>query len=312
MSIRDESASFVTSRRESVAIVVVTHNRADLLETMLAGLGALEPAPDAVIVVDNASSDRTPGVLAASTVPGLQVVRSEENLGGAGGFRLGVKTAYEHGSDRIWLMDDDVIPAPDCLGVLLAQDADCAIAVREDADGHLIEKAGTTFDLRDPLLPNPKRATVESRYGTRAAMPERVEVETVAFEGFMLRRHVVETIGLPDDSYFLFYDDADYAIRARRAGFRIWAVRDAVMVRQLPLPGERDYATDKSARELRNFFVVHFRYGENPLVRAKPYALAAVGAGLAVARGQWGEARNVVKALRAARGMRSAPGPHLD
>jgi GT2 family glycosyltransferase len=289
-------------------VVVVTHNRAELLETMLAGLGRLDPAPDAVVVVDNASTDRTPHVLAEArrreTVPGLQVVRSAENLGGAGGFRLAVETAYEQGFDRIWLMDDDVVPAPDCLGVLLDQDADCLIAVREDADGRLVEKAGTRFDLRNPFVPNPKRATVESRYGTRAAMPALAEVETIAFEGFMVRRRVVEAIGLPDDSYFLFYDDADYALRARRAGFRIWAVRDAVMVRQLDLPGERDYATEKSARELRNFFVVHFRYGENLLVRAKPYGLAAAGAARALVRGRWREIRNVVKALRAARGMR--------
>ena len=100
---------------ETVAVVVVTYNRADLLERMLDGLAALDRLPDAVIVVDNASTDHTPDVLAAATNPGLQVIRTEDNLGGAGGFHLGVRTAYERGFDRIWLMDDDVVPAPDCL-----------------------------------------------------------------------------------------------------------------------------------------------------------------------------------------------------
>ena len=50
---------------ESAAIVVVTYNRADLLERMLEGLTTLDPAPDAVIVVDNASTDRTRAVLEA-------------------------------------------------------------------------------------------------------------------------------------------------------------------------------------------------------------------------------------------------------
>ena len=79
---------------ETVAVVVVTYNRADLLERMLVGLAALDRLPDAVIVVDNASSDHTPDVLAAATNPGLQVIRSADNLGGAGGFHLGVRTAY--------------------------------------------------------------------------------------------------------------------------------------------------------------------------------------------------------------------------
>ena len=125
---------------ETVAIVVVTYNRADLLGRMLDGLVALERHPDAVIVVDNASTDHTQDVLRRDDLP-LQVVTSPDNLGGAGGFHLGVRTACEQGFDRIWLMDDDVVPAPDCLAVLMASDEACLMAVREDLAGDLVEKA---------------------------------------------------------------------------------------------------------------------------------------------------------------------------
>jgi cellulose synthase/poly-beta-1,6-N-acetylglucosamine synthase-like glycosyltransferase len=90
----NETSTGSTTGRDSVAVVVVTFNRADLLEPMLEGLTRLDPAPDQVIVVDNASTDRTPEVLRGA---GVQVVSSPENLGGAGGFRLGVKAAYEQG-----------------------------------------------------------------------------------------------------------------------------------------------------------------------------------------------------------------------
>ena len=92
---------------ETVAVVVVTYNRAALLTRMLAGLAALDRAPDAVIVVDNASTDHTATVLEAVEDLPLQVIRPEENLGGSGGFHLGVQAAFEQGFDRIWLMDDD-------------------------------------------------------------------------------------------------------------------------------------------------------------------------------------------------------------
>ncbi len=62
--------------RETTAVVVVTYNRADLLAAMLEGLAALDPAPELVVVIDNASTDHTPDVLAACTLPGLQVVRT--------------------------------------------------------------------------------------------------------------------------------------------------------------------------------------------------------------------------------------------
>ena len=292
---------------ETVAIVVVTYNRADLLAEMLAGLARLERAPDAVVVVDNASTDHTAQVLADAALPGLQVVRSEANLGGAGGFHLGVRTAYEQGFDRVWLMDDDVVPAPDCLGVLMATDEDCLMAVREDRQGRLCEKAATRFDLSTPWAVKPKTAMVETDFGTRAAMPPLVELENVAFEGFMVRRRVIDAIGLPDPSYFIFYDDVDYAVRARAAGFRIWAVRDAVLVRQLDFDQQHDLAGWKGYYMYRNLFVVHLRYGTNAAVRLKPWLITAAVVLLSPLRGGRAEARNVIRAMRSARRMRALP-----
>jgi len=294
---------------ETVAVVVVTYNRADLLVGMLDGLAALERAPDAVIVVDNASTDHTAAVLAASDLPGLDVLTSAENLGGAGGFHLGVRTAHERGYDRVWLMDDDVVPAPDCLTVLMGLDEACLAAVREDTRGRLVEKAATRFDLRNPLAVRPKTRMVETDYGTRAAMPALVAIENVAFEGFLVRREVIDAIGLPDPSFFIFYDDADFAIRARRAGFRVWAVRDAVLVRQLDFDQQHDLAGWKGYYMYRNLFAVHRRHGTNALVRHKPTLIMLAVVLLSPARGGRREAANVVRAWRDSRGMVSVPGP---
>ncbi len=290
---------------ETVAVVVVTYNRAALLTRMLAGLAALDRRPDAVIVVDNASTDHTATVLAGAATSWadlpLQVIRPEENLGGAGGFHAGISEAVEQGYDRIWLMDDDVVPAPDCLDVLMAVDEDCLMAVREDTSGRLVEKAAVTFNLRNPLRIRPKTAMVETTYGARTRMPELVELQNVAFEGFLVRRSVVEQIGLPDSSFFIFYDDVDFALRARRAGYRIWAVRDAVLVRQLDFDQQHDLSGWKGYYMYRNLFVVHLRYGENALVRAKPWLIAAGVVALSPVRGGRAEARNVRRALRDAR-----------
>ncbi len=191
-------------------------------------------------------------------------------------------------------------------------DEDCLMAVREDRSGRLCEKAAVRFDLRDPRALKPKTAMVETTYGTRAAMPERVELENVAFEGFMVRRGVVERIGLPDPSYFIFYDDVDYALRARRAGHRIWALRDAVLVRQLDFDQQHDLAGWKGYYMYRNLFVVHLRYGENAAVRAKPWLVAAGVVALSPLRGGRAEAGNVLRALRDARRMRRLPPSSVD
>jgi GT2 family glycosyltransferase len=304
-------------RTESVAVVVVTYNRADLLAHMLDGLAAQSRSADAIFVIDNASSDHTRALLTehvAAERPGLplQVTHAEDNMGGAGGFHLGVQMAYAAGYDRIWLMDDDVVPAPDCLEILMAQDHACLMSVRQDTHGNLVEKAATRFDLRNPLTLRPKTAMVETEFGSRDRMPELVELQNVAFEGFMVRRDVIEAIGLPDPSYFIFYDDVDYAVRARRAGFRIWAVRDAILVRQLGFDQQHDLSGWKGYYMYRNLFVVHLRYGENALVRSKPWLVAIGVVLLSPLRGGRAEARNVVRALRDARGMRAVPSASVD
>ena len=297
---------------ETVAVVVVTFNRAELLGRMLDGLAAQTRPPEAVYVVNNASTDETRAVLEARTDLPLHLTHSAENVGGSGGFHLGVRQAYDAGYDRIWLMDDDVVPAPDCLEVLLGHDEACLMAVRENLAGALVEKAAIHFDLRRPHAIRPKRASVETTYSSREAMPERVEIENVAFEGFMVHRRVIDRIGLPDGGFFIFYDDVDFAVRARHAGFRIWAVRDAVLVRQLEFDQQHALDTWKGFYMYRNLFVVHFRHGENVLVRAKPYAITAAVVVLSPLRGGRAEASNVIRAIRSARGMRSdagGPGP---
>jgi GT2 family glycosyltransferase len=288
--------------------VIVTYNRAGLLARCLDGLADSKRRPDAVFVVDNASTDDTPEVLAKRDDLPMTVMRPEENLGGAGGFNLGLKAAYEGGFDRIWLIDDDVVPAPECLDVLLAHPGPALMAVREDTHGRLCEKAATSFDLRNPFAVRPKRQTVETQYGDRAAMPAEVPLENVAFEGFMVTREVVSSVGLPDPGFFIFYDDVDYALRVRRAGFPIVGLRDAVLVRQLDFDQQHDTRSWKGYYMYRNLFVVHLRYGENMLVRAKPYAIAPVVALVSLLRGHRDEARNVWRALRDAPTLaRSAP-----
>ncbi len=292
---------------ESVAVVVVTFNRADLLVGMLDGLAGQTRLPEAVFVVDNASTDHTRTVLADRTDLPLTAIHAEENTGGAGGFHRGMRAAYDAGFDRIWLMDDDVVPAPGCLAELLAHDGPCLMAVREDREGRLVEKSATRFDLRNPLAIRPKTESVETRYATRAEMPAEVDLDVVAFEGFLVHRRVIDAIGLPDPSYFIFYDDVDFAIRARRAGFAIVAVRDAVLVRQLDFDQQHALDTWKGYYMYRNLFAVHLRYGENALVRLKPWLITLAVVLLSPLRGGRAEAGNVIRAMRAARGMREVP-----
>ena len=100
-----------------VSVVVATYNRADRLERLLAGLRAqtLDRAEFEVVIVDDASRDRTPEVLAQAQAAGdldLRVLRHEENRGRATSRQDGWRTAR---APLIAFTDDDCVPAPDWL-----------------------------------------------------------------------------------------------------------------------------------------------------------------------------------------------------
>ncbi len=98
--------------------VVVAYNRRDLLPESVEATLAQTVAPDAVIVVDNASDDGSADAL-AERHPEVDIVRLERNTGGAGGFTIGIALALQRGSARwVWLMDDDTVPKPTALEAL--------------------------------------------------------------------------------------------------------------------------------------------------------------------------------------------------
>src|SRR5215207_4094848 len=95
------------SMTEQVAAVVVTYNRVDKLGRVIDSILAQSRPVDRLVIVDNASTDSTPELLAGySGNPKVEVVRLDKNTGGAGGFATGMERAYERGADWVWIMDD--------------------------------------------------------------------------------------------------------------------------------------------------------------------------------------------------------------
>ena len=103
----------------TVIAVVVTCNRRQLLLEALAAVHAQSRAPDAVIVVDNASTDGTAAAVRRH-YPSVRLAGLTRNTGGAGGFAYGTALALAGGADLIWFMDDDTVPEPGALRALLA------------------------------------------------------------------------------------------------------------------------------------------------------------------------------------------------
>ncbi|MDN5744605.1 MAG: glycosyltransferase family 2 protein [Nocardioidaceae bacterium] len=203
-----------------VQAVVVTFNRLSMLQRLIPRLQAIAGL-ERILVVDNASSDGTGQWLAQA---GVEYRTLTTNTGGAGGFHHGMEWAAGQGADLIWLMDDDGLPEPDCLSLLLERvDRDgldfCGPAVLAENDPRRL-----CFPIR---LPKGTRVVHEMAAVEAAAVDGLIDDVVIPFNGVLVTRALVEQIGLPREEFFIWGDDVEYLWRAQRAGARIATVVDA-------------------------------------------------------------------------------------
>jgi rhamnosyltransferase len=206
----------------SVASVTVAYNDAAGLQRQMDALLRQTRPLHEIIVVDNASTDRTSALL-ATQYPQVTVLHMPENLGVGGGFAAGLAyAALEKRHDWIWMFDQDSVPTDDALEALLESGASLA---NDDEVGIVAAlpihpETGTCYE---PLL---------WQDGYVKLSPDLLKqpiwfADLVISSGCMVRRDVVENIGLPRADLFMYFLDFEYCLRARSHGYKIAVITGA-------------------------------------------------------------------------------------
>ncbi len=181
---------------EKVIAVVVTYNRQALLSECIAALRKQTRRLDAILVVNNGSSDSTEKWLKQQS--DIFFI-SQNNVGSGGGFSTGINWSYQNGYSWIWCMDDDGYPKEDALENLLAAD-----------DGNLRLMNCAVIDKED------KKSFVwkTRHYKTLDEVNCKV-IEGIGhpFNGTLLHRRIIERVGVPQPKYFLWGDETEYYYR---------------------------------------------------------------------------------------------------
>lgn len=214
----EETEKPVVQKVPSVAAVIVTYNRKELLVRCLEAVLGQSRRVDKVIVIDNCSTDGTPDVLQRRGLldrHDLEYVRLRENVGSSGGFHEGMGRAYAGGFDWLWIMDDDCLPETEALQHLsfAAKSAPQRIYGPRNID------ADTGGDVW---------------YRWPAQETGIMPVRSVAFNGLFIPRAVVTAAGLPFRDLRICADDVEYCQRARAKGFKAVIVRRAVVYHPNP------------------------------------------------------------------------------
>lgn len=190
--------------------VVVTHRRRELLAESLKVLTAQTRPLDHLIVVDNADEAAVRELVESADIP-TTYIGSKHNLGGAGGFALGMLHALALGADWLWLADDDGRPeGPEVLATLLA----CA------ERNALAEVSPVVCNIDEPeKLAFPLRRGLEWRR-TRSELGEGDLLPGIAslFNGALFSAAAVDAVGVPDLRLFVRGDEVEVHRRLVRSG----------------------------------------------------------------------------------------------
>jgi GT2 family glycosyltransferase len=255
-----------------ILAAVVTYNRRELLSRCIDQLQAQGRAPDAILIVNNASEDGTVEMLEARGVPYV----TQPNLGSAGGWRRAIEHALQNGFDAIWLMDDDGRPDPGALAKLeaaLVPGVSCAssVVVCEDDPERFVFPVPLLGSSGLPVLLRWPRK-MHRRTELAAQAPGGTYPFAHLFNGALISLKAVEQIGNVEPGYFMFGDEVDFFCRLRRVG-AVVSVLDAVHYH--PDVGGRPYTPTKVYYYVKNSLIIHRRYFDMPTLR-NVLALAAV------------------------------------
>lgn len=192
---------------ERICAVVVTFNRKALLPLCLNSLLAQTRPLDAIVVIDNASTDGTRELLDRD-YPQLNRVNLPKNTGGAGGFKAGMAWALNFDFDWVWVMDDDIEMKPECLENMLSwKHIGDMIHVRKQMPwGPLVWEAVWDVSSASVVALDKDVSFANGRKWTA--------IQYANFEGSLMRREVIEKIGLPDERFFIASDDTLYGYLA--------------------------------------------------------------------------------------------------
>ncbi|MGY1796330.1 glycosyltransferase family 2 protein [Geodermatophilus sp. SYSU D00525] len=304
----------MSGNRESVAVVVVTYNSAPLLADLVASLPAgLGDLPWHLVVVDNASSDDSVAV-ASRLRPDATVVATGRNGGYAAGINAGIAAAPPH--TCVLVLNPDVRLQPGCVPALVRAlrqpGTGIAVPLLVDGDGRRIDSLRREPAVHRVLADAVLGATRAGRIGrlgesVTAEAPYRRPGVTDWAEGstLLISSDCLRATGPWDESFFLYSEETEFALRARDRGF---VTRFTPEAHAVHLEGGSSTSAALWPLVVTNRVRLHRRrHGRVPAAAFWAALLLREASRLPLRRPP---NRAAVRALLDLRGLRRPPGPH--
>ncbi len=241
-----------------ISIIIVSYNSLSVLKPCLESIqrqaysGEME-----VIVVDNASRDGTPQMVAEG-FPQVKLIAQQENVGYSRGVNLGIREAR---GKYFLILNPDTIVKEDAINKLVAfveQQEDAGIVGPKLVfhDGNLQYSCRRFYTLKVLLL---RRTILGKIFKNSKAVSDHLmldydhettrEVDWILGACMLVRRDAVESVGLMDERFFLYFEDVDWCYRMKQDGWKVFYCPDSVFV--------HNHARESAQSVLNRSFIAH-------------------------------------------------------
>lgn len=268
----------MTKRTPRVCIIILTTNALAMTKEQLLNMSKLDTKGlnAECLVVDNGSSDGTEEAIKNYRLSNMEYrfVQNGTNLGFAGGNNIGIRDAAKRGFNYIILMNNDLLLSKDIVVKLvnyMNKNPSVGIASPKmyfakgyefHKDRYKDSEKGNVFWYAGGLI---HRANV---YTSHRGVDEvdigqynKTEETDVANGACMIiRTEVVKKIGLLDASFFLYWEDADYSERVKRAGYKVMYFPETCLWHKVSASTGGSGSTTNDYFLTRNRFYYSMRY----------------------------------------------------
>ncbi len=215
-----------------IAVLIVTYNRISCLKQAISRYEKQTLHPEVIIVVNNASSDGTfeylEGWKNSTDYTKKVVIHNKSNLGGAGGFSIGIEESLNYEFDYLFLADDDAYARSDTFEILfsyndLINDSN-TVAICTTVINHGIIDLSHRCRVKKGKLFIGLKWVKEDEYRN-----DFYKLDVATFVGVAIKKSTIERVGFPLKEYFIYYDDTEYFFRIKKLG-NIYCITRSLMI----------------------------------------------------------------------------------
>jgi GT2 family glycosyltransferase len=246
-----------------IAIVIVTWNKLSGLKLLIEDISNIEKS-DCIIdvyIIDNASTDGTSAWI-KTHCQGINLIRTEQNCGGSGGFSLGLKITSKLNYSYIWLLDDDVrLDSKSLIGLISTLQKHPGIGIV----GSQIRKLNQPDFIQElgSKIYKPKAHLIgifANQHYTKISSSNLefsyLDVDVVAAASLLVRASLVQRMGY-FENYFLHFDDVEWCLRAKKYGMKVAVNPESIIWHDSPDHKIRPWISYYDERNLCYCFEKH-------------------------------------------------------